>query len=72
MRIMWKAITDADVEQLINEYDLTKTELEILQLRRKGTSPIAISMKINYQRSQMYAITAKLAKKIVQMQQKKL
>jgi len=71
MKVMWKAITDSDVERLISDYSLTETELKILQFRRKGVSPEAMPFRINYQRSQTYALTAKLAKKIMQMQQNK-
>jgi transcriptional regulator len=72
MKVAWKFITDSDVERLIKDYNLTETELKILQLRRKGVGAEAIPFKIYYQRSQAFAITANLAKKIMQLQQKKL
>ena len=71
MRIAWKAITDADVTRLINNYKLTETELKILQLRRKGATPIAISLEIHYSERQMYALTERLVSKIMQMYQNK-
>ena len=69
MKVAWKALTDFDVERLVRDYDLTETELKILQLRRKGVDPEAIPFKIFYQRSQTYAITAKLTRKVMQMYQ---
>jgi hypothetical protein len=71
MKIAWKAITDADVARLERDYDLTETELMILQLRRKGVNYTAISLKTHYSISRMYAISEKLTLKIMQMYQDK-
>ena len=72
MKVAWRFITDSDVECLIKDYDLTETELKILQLRRKGIGAEAIPFKLFYKRSQAFAITAKLAAKIMQMYQDRL
>jgi transcriptional regulator len=72
LKVAWKFITDSDVERLIRDYTLTETELEILQLRRKGVGAEAIPFKINYQRARTYTLTANLAKKIMQMYQETL
>jgi len=71
MKIAWKFLTDSDIECLIREYALTETELKILQLRRNGVSAEAIPFKINYQRTQAFVLTSRLAKKIVQMRQER-
>jgi transcriptional regulator len=72
VKVAWRFITDSDVECLVKDYDLTEAELQVLQLRRKGVGAEAIPFKIYYQRSQAFAITAKLAAKIMQMYQNKL
>jgi hypothetical protein len=72
VKVAWRFITDSDVESLIKDYDLTETELKILQLRRKGVGAEAIPFRIYYQRSQSFAITAQLAAKIMQMYQNRL
>ena len=69
MKIAWRAITDADEARLVKNYNLTETELKILQLRRKGETPTAIALKVFYSRIRMYVHNEKLMAKIVQMYQ---
>jgi hypothetical protein len=41
-RFKWTSITESEFERLVERCNFTPVELQILELRRKGTSPVAI------------------------------
>jgi len=61
----WKRITEADVEWLTKACNLSPTERQILELRRKETPPEIIAYEISYSVTQMYYYSNKLLEKIL-------
>jgi len=63
-RLKWTSITESEFEWLIVRCNFTPLELQILQLRRKDTSPIAIADKLGYCETHIYRISAEIVSKI--------
>ena len=63
-RLKWTSITESEFEHYVARCNFTPAELQILQLRRKGVSPIAVALKINYSDKNIYRISAEIIKKM--------
>jgi DNA-binding NarL/FixJ family response regulator len=61
----WERITKADVERLATLCNLTSTERQILELRRKGIAYDVIAHEVGYSVTQMYHHSNKLLAKIL-------
>jgi len=64
MRFKWTSITESEFERYVERCNFTDTELRILELRRKGFTPVATALKIGYSERQMRRISADIVEKI--------
>jgi DNA-binding NarL/FixJ family response regulator len=63
-RLKWTSITESEFEHYVERCNFTPAELQILQLRRKGASPVAVALKMNYSDKNIYRISAEIIKKM--------
>ena len=64
MKFKWTSITESEFEWNVERCNFTPTELRLLELRRKGVSPLEVAEKIGYSEAQMYRFSAAVAVKI--------
>ena len=64
MRFKWTSVTQSEFERFVERCNFTPTELRILELRRKGLTPVAVAGEIGYGEAQMYRISAVVVEKI--------
>ena len=64
MRFKWTSITESEFERYVERCNFTDIELQILELRRKGFTPVATALKIGYSERQMRRISADIVEKI--------
>jgi DNA-binding NarL/FixJ family response regulator len=64
-RFKWTSITESEFERLVKRCNFTPEELQILKLRRKGYTPVAVGLKTTYCERQVYRISRSIVEKIM-------
>ena len=64
MRFKWTSITESEFERLVERCNFTPVELQILELRRKGKTPLEVAIEINYSERQIYNLSKDVVVKI--------
>ncbi|MCL2078187.1 MAG: hypothetical protein FWH08_07280 [Oscillospiraceae bacterium] len=64
MKFRWTSITESEFKRLVERCNFTPVEMRILELRRKGHTPVAVSMKINYSERQVFNLSNDVLEKI--------
>jgi len=64
MRFKWTSVTESEFERLVERCNFTPVELQILELRRKGCTPVAVALKTNYSERQVYNLSKDVLVKI--------
>jgi len=64
MRFKWTSVTESEFERLVERCNFTPIELQILQLRRKGKTPLQVALDTNYSERQIYNLSNDVVVKI--------
>jgi DNA-binding NarL/FixJ family response regulator len=64
MRFKWTSVTESEFERLVERCNFTPIELQILELRRKGKSPLQVADKMKFSERQIYRISCEVVVKI--------